>query len=331
MLNHVNTVLIGSNCPASYTNADALSAGDVALFDENKKILTSDGAAALASAIYIGVCKGSEAVTDNTGSLVTKKIIAYSNKVEKGSSPRMEFNDYVAAAEDIISFNLASVVPVVGYRYVVRVIYNDIYEHPGQFTHTYEVIAKTTTPADLVTAFKAKINKHTNRRVNATNVVATTLVITAMTKTDNGGLDSLNYYSQVSMEATMYAQDTTSLLLNQPKAIPSLTITKTQGTPGNGNAKIIRDRENAALGYKGIINRMYWPVIKPTLSVDLAATYDELVIENDNHYLSNDNQYTKNTPIATELYVNAGEIITNAETPVESLFKTMLDAFLAIA
>lgn len=331
MLNHVNTVLIGSNCPASYTNADALSAGDVALFDENKKILTSDGAAALASAIYIGVCKGSEAVTDNTGSLVTKKIIAYSNKVEKGSSPRMEFNDYVAAAEDIISFNLASVVPVVGYRYVVRVIYNDIYEHPGQFTHTYEVIAKTTTPADLVTAFKAKINKHTNRRVNATNVVATTLVITAMTKTDNEGLDSLNYYSQVSMEATMYAQDTTSLLLNQPKAIPSLTITKTQGTPGNGNAKIIRDRENAALGYKGIINRMYWPVIKPTLSVDLAATYDELVIENDNHYLSNDNQYTKNTPIATELYVNAGEIITNAETPVESLFKTMLDAFLAIA
>lgn len=331
MLNHVNTVLIGSNCPASYTNADALSAGDVALFDENKKILTSDGAAALASAIYIGVCKGSEAVTDNTGSLVTKKIIAYSNKVEKGSSPRMEFNDYVAAAEDIISFNLASVVPVVGYRYVVRVIYNDIYEHPGQFTHTYEVIAKTTTPADLVTAFKAKINKHTNRRINATNVVATTLVITAMTKTDNEGLDSLNYYSQVSMEATMYAQDTTSLLLNQPKAIPSLTITKTQGTPGNGNAKIIRDRENAALGYKGIINRMYWPVIKPTLSVDLAATYDELVIENDNHYLSNDNQYTKNTPIATELYVNAGEIITNAETPVESLFKTMLDAFLAIA
>ena len=152
-----------------------------------------------------------------------------------------------------------------------------------------------------------------------------------MTKTDNEGLDSLNYYSQVSMEATMYAQDTTSLLLNQPKAIPSLTITKTQGTPGNGNAKIIRDRENAALGYKGIINRMYWPVIKPTLSVDLAATYDELIIENDNHYLSNDNQYTKNTPIATELYVNAGEIITNAETPVESLFKTMLDAFLAIA
>ena len=37
MLNHVNTVLIGSNCPASYTNVAALSVGDVALFNENKK------------------------------------------------------------------------------------------------------------------------------------------------------------------------------------------------------------------------------------------------------------------------------------------------------
>ena len=331
MLNHVNTVLIGSNCPASYTNADALSAGDVALFDENKKILTSDGAAALASAIYVGVCKGSEAVTDNTGSLVTKKIIAYSNKIEKGSSPRMEFNDYVAAAEDIISFNLASVVPVVGYRYVVRVIYNDIYEHPGQFTHTYEVIAKTTVPADLVAAFKAKINKHTNRRINATNVVATTLVITAMTKTDNEGLDSLNYYSQISMDATMYSQDLGSLLLNQPTAIPNLTISKTQGGPGKGNAKIIRDRENAALGYKGIINRMYWPVIKPALTVNLSATYDTLVIENQNHYLSDDNQYIKNTPIATELYVTAGELVTDGETPTDSAFKDMVEAFIAAA
>ena len=331
MLNHVQTVLIGSNCPASYTNADALSAGDVALFDENKKILTSDGAAAAAKAIYIGVCKGSETVTDNTGALVTKKIIAYSNKIEKGSKPNMVFSDHVDASEDVISFNLASVVPVVGYRYVIRVVYNDIYEHPGQFTHTYEVIAKTTVPADLVTAFKAKINKHSNRRVDATNVVATTLVITAKVKDDNEGLDSLNYYSQVSMDATMYAQDPSSLLLNQPKAIPSLAITKTQGTPGKGNAKIIRDRENASLGYKGILNRMYWPVIKPTLSVNLATEYDELIIENENHYLSNDNQYIKNTPIATELYVTSGEIITDAGTPVESLFKTMLDAFLAVA
>jgi len=331
MLNHVNTVLIGSNCPASYTNIAALSAGDVALFDENKKLLTTTNAAAAAKALYIGIVKGTESVTDNAGTVSTVNTIAYSNEIQKGSKPTMVYNDYVAATEDVISFDLASVVPTVGYRYVVRIVYNDIYDHPGQFTHTYEVIAKTTTPADLVAAFKAKINKHTNRRVNATNVVATTLVLTAMSKTDNEGLDSLNYYSQVSMEAVMYAQNPSSFLLNQPTAIANLTISKTQGGPGKGNAKIIRDRENAALGYKGIINRMYWPVIKPTLSVNLSATYDTLVIENQNHYLSNDNQYIKNTPIATELYVVAGELVTNGETPTDSLFKDMVEAFVAVA
>ena len=118
----------------------------------------------------------------------------------------------------------------------------------------------------------------------------------------------MNYYSQVSMDATMYTQDPQSYLMNQPTAITGLVITKTQGGPGKGNAKIIRDRENAALGYKGIINRMYWPVIKPTLSVNLSATYDTLVIECENSYLSNDNQYIKNTPLTTELYVVAGEL-----------------------
>jgi hypothetical protein len=331
MLNHVNTVLIGSNCPASYTNVAALTTGDVALFDENKAILTTTGAAAAAKAIYVGVVKGTETVSDNAGTVSTVNIIAYSNAIQKGSKPNMVYSDYIAATEDVISFNLASVVPTVGDRYVLRVVYNDIYEHPGQFTHTYEVIAKTTTPADLVAAFKAKINKHTNRRVNATNVVATTLVITAMTKNDNEGLDSLNYYSQVSMEATMYSQDLGSFILNQPTTIPNLTISKTQGGPGKGNAKIIRDRENAALGYKGIINRMYWPVIKPTLTVDLTATYDTLVIENQNHYLSDDNQYIKNTPLATELYVKAGELVTDGETPTDSVLKDMIEAFVAIA
>ena len=331
MLNHVNTVLIGSNCPASYTNLAALAAGDVALFDENKKLLTTTGAATAAKAVYVGVVKGTKSVTNNAGNAETIQLIDYSNKIEVGSTPNMVYTDYVAATEDVISFDLASVTPVVGDRYVVRVVYNDIYEHPGQFTHTYEVIAKTTVASDLVTAFKTKINKHINRRVNATNSVATTLVITAMVKDDNEGLDSLNYYSQVSMEAVMYVQDVDSFLKNQPAAITGLTITKTQGGPGKGNAKVIRDRENAALGYKGIINRMYWPVIKPALSVSLSATYDTITIECENHYLSNDNQYIKNTPLATELYVNAGELKGEADPFTDSVFKDMLEAFIAVA
>ena len=49
MLQHVNTVLVGKNCPASYTNADALAVGDVALFDENGAIISTPAGAAAAN------------------------------------------------------------------------------------------------------------------------------------------------------------------------------------------------------------------------------------------------------------------------------------------
>lgn len=39
MLQHVNTVLIGTEAPASYTTADALTEGQIALFDQNRAIV----------------------------------------------------------------------------------------------------------------------------------------------------------------------------------------------------------------------------------------------------------------------------------------------------
>mgnify|MGYP003615967964 CR=1 FL=1 len=55
MITSVHTVLIGKKCPAKYTTADALDAGDVALFDENKALLKTAAAAASANSLYVGV------------------------------------------------------------------------------------------------------------------------------------------------------------------------------------------------------------------------------------------------------------------------------------
>lgn len=60
------------------------------------------------------------------------------------------------------------------------------------------------------------------------------------------------------------------------------------------------------------------------MKADLNATYDTLSIEWDNKYLSDDNQYIKTTPLACELYVNAGELD-------ESAFMTALKAFVEVA
>lgn len=325
MLNHVNTVLIGTDAPASYTIADALTKGQIALFDQNRAIVKDATGAKAASALYIGVCEGKEDVYSESGVKTTKSIIRFSMPIMKGSKPHMVFSEYVAKTEDKIVITATSVTPEVGHRYVLRLVYTDIYEAPGQFTHTYEVIAKSTNPTDLITSFKNKINKHKEARVTATSDAAV-LTLNAKEMPYNEGIMLDANYSQVSVEAFMRTTIPSGILSNAMYPISNLTIAKTQGTPGKGNPKIVRDRENAALGYRGITHRAngIYPYVAPEFKSDLDATYDTLTIEWDNKYLSDDNQYIKTTPLACELYVNAGELD-------ESAFMTALEAFIAEA
>jgi len=68
MIQHVDTVLIGKQAPASYT-VDALAVGDVALFDENKALITTADAAAKASSLYVGVAMNKINVTMPDGTV----------------------------------------------------------------------------------------------------------------------------------------------------------------------------------------------------------------------------------------------------------------------
>ena len=324
MLNHVNTVLIAKTAPASFSTADALADGAIALFDENKKILTSTALAAAAKSIYVGVCEGKEDVYDQKGAKSTKSVIRFSMPIQKGSNPTLVVTPFVAKAEDKIVITATNVAPEVGHRYVLRLVYNDIYEAPGQFTHTYEVIAKTTAPKDLVDAFVKKINKHKEARVTA-SASAAVLTLTAKEIPYNEGITLDHGYTQVSVEAFMWTTIPSGLLSNVMYPISNLTIAKTQGTPGRGNAYIVRDRENWNLGYEGIQYRAnaIYPYIAPEFRSDLNAKYDTITIEWDNKYLSNDNQYIKTTPLSAEIYVNQGQITSNA------LFVNMIKSFIA--
>lgn len=325
MMTRVNTVLIAKTAPASYTDADALVVGDVALFNEDKQIIKSAAEAEKACSIYVGVCEAKEDVYDQEGTKSTKSVIRYSMPIQKSSKPHMVFSEFVASAEDKIVITGTNITPEVGHRYVLRLVYNDIHEAPGQFTHTYEVIAKTTAAADLMNSFANKINKHKEARVVAT-IEGAVLTLDAKEIPYNEGITLDALYSQVSVEAFMWTTIPSGLLSNVMYPISNLTIAKTQGTPGKGNAKIVRDRENAALGYRGITHRAngIYPYVAPEFKSDLNAEYDSLVIEHDNLYLSDDNQYIKTTPLTCELYVNKGVL-------EDSAFKTALDAFVAKA
>lgn len=302
MIQHVNTVLIGKNLPPAYTTADALSAGDVALFDQNRAIIKTAAEAAKATSLYIGVAQNKVKVTMPNGSVADKANIKFGNEIQKNSNPSAVIGEYVAPVQDKIVITLTDATIIAGHRYVLRIVYKDMYEAPGQFTHTYEVFAANTTAADLATAIVEKINKHANRRVNA-SASAAVITLTAMEKDDNNGVYSLNEYSVVDMEASLYVTIPGAILSNQPDAIPGAKIVKTPGNPGKGYWKQVRDAEVRYMGYQGHVFTGAYPEVVQDRMVEQDATYDYITVENDNKYLSNDNQYIKTTPLTTELYV----------------------------
>lgn len=302
MIQHVNTVLIGKTLPSAYTTADALTAGDVALFDQNRAIIKTAADAAKATSLYIGVAQNKVKVTMPNGSVTDKANIKFGNEIQKNSNPSAVIGEYVAPVQDKIVITLTDATIIAGHRYVLRIVYKDMYEAPGQFTHTYEVFAANTTAADLAAAIVKKINKHANRRVNASESAAV-ITLTAMEKDDNNGVYSLNEYSVVDMEASLYVTIPGAILSNQPDAIPGATIVKTPGNPGKGYWKQVRDAEVRYMGYQGHVFTGAYPEVVQDRMVEQDATYDYITVENDNKYLSNDNQYIKTTPLTTELYV----------------------------
>lgn len=301
MITSVHTVLIGTKCPASYTTADALNAGEVALFDQNRAILKTAAEAAKASSLYVGVAGPKINVTMPNGKVAQKANIEFSNEIQKSSKPSAVIGANVEPTQDKVVVTLTNATVVAGHRYVLRVLYKDIEANNFQFTHTYEVYAESNETQKLAEAFVKKINAHKNRRIQAQNAEAV-LTLTAMVKDDNEGVYSLNEYSVVDMEVSLYHTIPGALLANQPEAVAGATIVKTPGNPGRGFWKQVRDAEVRYMGYKGHVFTGAYPEVEQARKVVEGTKYDCAVIENDNLYLSNDNQYIKTTPLTTEVY-----------------------------
>lgn len=301
MITSVHTVLIGTKCPTIYTTADALNAGEVALFDQNRAILKTAAEAAKASSLYVGVAGPKINVTMPNGTVAQKANIEFSNEIQKSSKPSAVIGANVEPTQDKVVVTLTKATVVAGHRYVLRVLYKDIEANNFQFTHTYAVYAESNEAQKLAEAFVKKINAHKNRRIQANNAAAV-LTLTAMVKDDNEGVYSLNEYSVVDMEVSLYHTVPGALLANQPEAVSGATIAKTPGNPGKGFWKQVRDAEVRYMGYKGHVFTGAYPEVEQARKVVEGTKYDYAVIENDNLYLSNDNQYIKTTPLTTEVY-----------------------------
>lgn len=296
MFTRPSQVIIGKQ--VNIADINSLAIGDITVVDENMKAAT---APADAAALYIGVCTGKQEITLPNGSVSEVSIVKWSDRIQKASKPSYASAEFEAPENAKIEIDLSAAELVIGHRYVLRVLYKDMNIANFQFTHTYEHVATTESSDDLGNALLKAINKHANRRVNAT-FAGGVLTLTAKNKDYDNAVDSLDEYSIVSMDATLYVTIPGALLNNFPEKVAGVEITKTEGKPGKGFWKQVRDVELRAMGYRGIVKTGAYPSIEQDRMVTKDAEYNYVTIENDNLYLSPDNQYIKTTPVMTEIY-----------------------------
>ena len=315
MFTKPSQVIIGKK--VNIADINSLAIGDITVVDENMKAAS---APADASALYIGVCTGKEEITLPNGTTSNISIMKWSDRIQKASKPSYATANYEAPANAKITIDLTNVELTIGHRYVLRILYKDIEAANFQFTHTYEHVAASEVADELGNALLKAINKHANRRVNAA-YAGGKLTLTAKDKNYDNAVDSLDEYSIVSMDASLYTTIPGALLSNQPEAVVGVTITKEEGSKGKGFWKQVRDAELRAMGYAGHVFTGTYPSIEQDRMVTKDAQYNYVTIENDNLYLSPDNQYIKTTPVMTEVYCEGAVAdITGA-----------LDAFMGIA
>lgn len=311
--NRVNTILIGSDIARTEdlditaTSSQNLAEGEVFVADKNKKLLSSGSTISDSDTIYIGVGTGETFdYTDPSGSSVTGvRKIKWSNPISgkfvknyKGLTGDSSATECKATIDIDGATDFS---PTKGEEYVIRIVYKDVSEHPGQFVQEYRVIADSTSTSDLTDDFVSKINKDQESRVEAENSSDDLVIEGKDVSPDNK--DAIDEYRQVNFEVFLKMGYTDS----DSDGWDDVEVTYNNNPhPGNGNPKLVRDKEKLALGYEGQTNRTHFPVIGPDRMVNMDKWYDAIIIEHDNHYIAADNEYEKEAPLTTEIYIPTG-------------------------
>jgi hypothetical protein len=290
-----------------------IAIGEVFVADKYKKVLATAATIATTDTIYIGVGLADTheySLPDGTVITGTKRI-SWSAPIQgtnvlayTGLSGGTTATERSAKVDITAATNFE---PVIGTEYVIRIVYKDINERPGQFTQTFRVTAATTTPADLTNLFLAEINQVGPSGTFESRIIATNdtndLVLTGKVIPGNASNDEIDEYSQVDFVVGLFSDNFNDCVVTYP----------TDALAGIGNPKLIRDKEKHARAFEGVTNLVNFPVIKPTVLTDMAKWYDVIVIEHDQEYVSGDNQYRKEAPLTTEIYIPTGAAQTTTD------------------
>lgn len=330
MITYVNTVLV-SNLTSSNI-ASALASGTNGQYivvdaDTNAVINTTAKMTTAVKRIKVGMFTGE---TNKSVPVIRWSNIINRADIKKISTLTAPVSN--AVTEDSIELDFTSVASAVttewakgGKRIIVRLTFKDLPTRYRKWTESYEYV---TVAGDTTATIASKIAALINGQVKRARVVAdgtttaSKLVITAMPYDDDNSAESINRFDKVRFNANIYwtdpnAEGWASLNKNFPQG---LVITKTPGFQYAASGKLVRDREQAALGYMGIINHGQgtWPIIQPAMRVDITANYNAVTLEFENMYHTADDLMRK-TKQTLEIYTKAG---VSADDTIGSILST---------
>jgi hypothetical protein len=290
----VEGMLEQSSTSAGY--AFSIAEGEILVLDKYKKVLGAGKTISDTDVIYICQGMGSTFTVTNEAGTTTSSMrrLRVSDPIEGKYVKGYRATSYSLATQQNTVITPAT--PVNGTVYILRIVYKDIWEHPGQYTATYRVTATDTSATTLSTAFVAKINAHTGRRVDASDNSGSFTITGKAIPQCTTGLYDLDPYSLVEYKAFFDYVASTGYWTTQ-----GATVANTAASYGSGMWEQVRDAERAAWGYLGITNRTHYPIILPDPCTAVSATYNIITIDHDAGYVSPDNQYVKEAPLTTTI------------------------------
>jgi hypothetical protein len=318
MIQRTNKIFIGKDINRTAAVVDGMSPmttssagylfslveGEIVILDKYKKVLGAGKTIADTDVIYICQGMGTTYDTQNeaASAMSTVRRVRLSDPIQGAKVKSYTGQSYAAASQQITNLTVTGITVVKGTEYLIRVVYKDIWEHPGQFTATYRWIATDATLTTMTAQAIAKVNAHAGRRVQATESSATIITLTGKAiPSCTTGLNDLDPFTMVEFDAFLdYVSAVSSGYGGYWTTFGAVKAT-TKASYGVGMWEHVRDIERAAWSYLGITNRTHYPIILPDACTVVGATYDIITIEHDAAYLSPDNQYVKQAPLTTQI------------------------------
>lgn len=323
MITYVNTVLVsnlaGANVVTSKTNGIIGAVANHVSSDAGKYVIVNADTDAVLSSITDAVKRIKIGlITDKVVNAAGKEVpvIRWSNIIDRDDVKKIAVLDKADAkvTEDSVVVDFTDVEDYVytnywskgGKRIIVRLTFKDLPTRYRKWTESYEYVTKVGDDAESIADAIAEL---ITKQVKRARVIATSddgvLTLEAMPYDDDNSVDSINRFEKNRFNVNVYWTDPdadgwASLNKNYPNG---LTIEKVPGFQYAASGKLVRDRENAAFGYLGIINRGSgtWPIVQPGMNADITKNYSAVTLEFENMYHTADDLMRK-TKQTVELY-----------------------------